>query len=244
VNPTHTPNVTAVMMAHGEGALSAVSYNNLQSVAKFAIDANVSVEKVVVLDRPDNKTARIFQSLSDSSVRVVETDFGDQGKVRNFIAEHSQGETIAFLDGDDMWSDNWLLESWRFMKQDSRENLIMHPEFNWFFGGTASVLVNVDQESEFYQADFLRHANYWDAMCMARRQTHLDIPYCDRRIKDGFAFEDWHWNCETIVAGYIHKTVANTIHFKRRRLGSQSGEASGNQSLMPKTTFTDYARCA
>lgn len=239
---TENVDVTAVMTTHAEGALAAVSYNNLQATARFAEESGVSVEKVVVLDRPNSATRRIFQNIDDPAVRIIETDFGDQGKVRNFTAEHTDGKAIAFLDGDDLWSENWLFEAWNMMREDSRDSLIVHPEYNWFFSGTGSVLINIDQEGEHYREDFLRHANYWDALCMTYRKTHLDIPYCDRRIKDGFAFEDWHWNCETVAAGYIHKVVADTIHFKRRRAGSQTGEASGNRSLMPMTAITDYDR--
>lgn len=237
-------NVSAVMTTHGEGALAAVSYSNLLTCAEYAEAAGIRVEKVVVMDRPDDYTRANFDGLSDESVRVVETDFGDQGRVRNFMAEHVSGDYIAFLDGDDMWSENWLFEAWQFLEADPRDNLIAHPEFNWFFSGTASVIVNTDQESELFDEQFLRHANYWDAMCMAPRRTHLDMPYCNRQIKAGFAFEDWHWNCETVEAGYVHKVIADTIHFKRRRSNSQTTEASSNRSCIPATAFTNYSRWA
>lgn len=237
-------NVSAIMTTHGEGALAAVSFNNLLKTAEFAEAAGLRVEKVVVMDRPDDYTRTVFEGLDDASVRVIETDFGDQGRVRNFLAEHVSGEYIAFLDGDDMWSENWLYEAWNFLKSEPRNNLIAHPEFNWFFSGTGSVLVNTDQESTLFDEQFLRHANYWDAMCMALRSTHLAMPYCNRQIKAGFAFEDWHWNCQTVEAGYIHKVIPDTIHFKRRRSNSQTTEASSNRSCIPATPFTRYSRWA
>ncbi|MBX2886430.1 MAG: glycosyltransferase family 2 protein [Granulosicoccus sp.] len=243
MSDTNETMITAVMTAHGEGALAGVSYKNMCNTVEFAQANGISVQKLLFLDRADQYTSAVFNGLDQSDVTIVETDFGDQGKVRNTAAEMANGEYIAFIDGDDLWSDNWLCEAHTLLKQFGDRG-IAHPEFNWFFGGVSSVLINVDQESAEYEEDFLRHANYWDAMCMAKTSTHLAHPYCERRIKAGFAFEDWHWNCETVSAGFIHKVVPDTIHFKRRRSNSQTIEASGNRSMMPETVLTDFAKSA
>ena len=238
---TGTPaDVTAVLTAHGEGALAAVSYRNFEAACADAEANGLVVERIVMLDRSDRQTSRVFEDRA-ANLRVVETDFGDQGAVRNLAAALARGEFVAFLDGDDLWGRNWLTEGCRYLR-GAPENVIAHPEFCQFFSGTRSVFVNIDQEDPDYREDFLRHANYWDAMCMARRTTHLAFPYCKRRIRDGFAFEDWHWNCDTIAGGQVHKVVPDTLHVKRRRESSQTTKASGNRSLMPTTALTDYAR--
>jgi hypothetical protein len=242
--PARAAQVSAIMTAHAEGALAAVSFLNLMKCADYAEGLGLCVERVVVMDRPDDVTRRVLEEIDDPGVRLIETDYGDQGQVRNFVAEHVSGTYVAFLDGDDLWSENWLYDAWNQLHTDPRDNLIAHPEFNWFFQGTGSILINTDQESELFDEHFLRYANYWDAMCMTRRSTHLAVPYCRRRIAAGFAFEDWHWNCETLLAGFVHKTVADTIHFKRRRSHSQTTQASANRSTIPETRFTDYARWA
>ena len=235
-----TVDVSAVLTAHGEGALAAVTYRNFENVCAAAEERGLVVERIVMLDRPDARTRVVFDGATPE-LRIVETDFGDQGAVRNLAATLAAGEYLAFIDGDDLWGGNWLHEAHRFLAA-SPDNVIAHPEFCRFFSGVQSVFVNIDQEDPAFREDFLRHANYYDAMCMARRTTHLAFPYCKRRIRDGFAFEDWHWNCETIAGGQVHKIVPDTIHFKRRRQTSQTMQASGNRSLMPATALTDYAR--
>ncbi len=228
-----------VLTAHGEGAMAAVSYNSLLEACQYAEERDIEVKKMVVLDKPSAQTSVIFEGLGDDTT-ILETNFGDQGLVRNAAVESSDCDLIAFLDGDDLWGENWLYEAHTFLsKQD--EKTIAHPEFNWFFQGVSSVLIGLDQDDPKFNTDFLRFGNYWDAMCMAYRSAHLAIPYCERKIKEGFAFEDWHWNCETVWKGFNHKIVNDTIHFKRRRQNSQTLEASGTKSLMPATEITSFA---
>ena len=227
-----------VLTAHGEGAMAAVSYNSLLQACHYAETRGVEIEKMVVLDKPSSQTSATFEGL-DNGTRILETDLGDQGLVRNVAVESSNCDLIAFLDGDDLWGENWLYEAHAYLSNQD-DKTIAHPEFNWFFQGVSSVLIGLDQQDPVFASDFLRFGNYWDAMCMAHRSAHRAIPYCERKIKEGFAFEDWHWNCETVWHGFNHKIVNDTIHFKRRRQNSQTLEASGTKSLMPATEITAY----
>jgi len=233
-----TISVSAILTAHGEGAMASVSYRSMMEACDYAEARGITIEKIIVLDKPDTFTQAVFEELDDDIV-VIETDFGDQGLVRNLAVEKASGKFIAFIDGDDLWSENWLYDAAVYLS-DKPESTIAHPEFNWFFQGVSSILITVDQEDPLFAEDFLRFGNYWDAMCMTHRNTHLSHPYCLRRIKDGFAFEDWHWNCQTYEAGCVHKIVEDTIHFKRRRENSQTLEASSTKSLMPETGLTSY----
>jgi len=230
--------VELVLTAHAEGAMAAVSYNSLLQAATYAESQGIVVHKTVCLDKPDNHTRIIFEGLPEDT-KIIETDFGDQGLVRNAAAEASQCDLIAFLDGDDLWGENWVHKAHAFLSEND-EKTIAHPEFNWFFQGVSSVLIGISQDDPQFELDFLRFGNYWDAMCMAYTSAHLAVPYCERQIKEGFAFEDWHWNCETVWRGFNHQVVKETIHFKRRRENSQTLEASGTKSLMPATELTSF----
>jgi len=231
--------ISAIITVHAEGSLAAISYQSFNEACLYAEARGVSVERILVLDNPSDQTQRVFDALE--GVVILETNYGDQGLVRNKAVNTASGDLIAFLDGDDLWGDNWLYKAREHLLNEG-ENVIAHPEFGWFFQGVSSVFINTDQRDPVFKEDFLRFGNYWDAMCMAYRSLHLANPYCKRRISDGFAFEDWHWNCHTISNGAEHHVVADTIHFKRRRNNSQTSEASGNNSLMPNTELTDYRR--
>jgi hypothetical protein len=45
----------------------------------------------------------------------------------------------------------------------------------------------------------------------------LDIPHTTRDLDDGFGYQDWQWNIETMAAGWRHVIARDTIIFKRRR---------------------------
>lgn len=231
--------ITAVITGHREGVMAGVSIRSFLDCIDFAKTRGVSVEVLGVLDRPDRKTRDVFSALSELGHRVIELDFGDQGQARNCAVERSSGKYVAFLDGDDLWSLNWLVEALKVC-EDSPGKVICHPEYNWFFDQNSNVLLMTDDRDPFYQENFLRFANYWDALCLAPRQAHLDAPYCARDVAGGFAYEDWHWNCETVSLGYRHWVATDTIHFKRRRKDSQTLRASAAKVLQKRTRLLDY----
>ena len=115
-------NVEVVLTAHAEGAMAAVSYNSLLQASEFAESRGIEVHKTVVLDKPDEQTRAIFEGL-DNATRIIETDFGDQGLVRNAAAESSQSDLIAFLDGDDLWGENWIYEAHTFLSNHDEKTI-------------------------------------------------------------------------------------------------------------------------
>jgi hypothetical protein len=122
--------------------------------------------------------------------------------------------------------------------------IIAHPELDWVFNHQCYVLFHADQTDPEFDLAFLRIGNYWDAMCMAPREAYARHRFGRRAVADGFAYEDWHWNIDTLTSGFVHRVVPETVHFKRRREGSQTREAFGNQCLTRPSPFYDYARFA
>ena len=231
--------ISLVLVAHHEGILAGISLRSLLEASDLANRDGIKTEVLVVLDRPNAATRAVFEDAPLHGWRVEETDYGDQGRVRNFAVGLTSGSYIAFLDGDDLWSENWLVSAHALCQQQPGR-VIAHPEFDWFFQNNNNLLVHVDQTSEHFKPAFLRIANYWDALCLAPRSAYEDLPFRDRDIDGGFAFEDWQWNCETFESGFIHRVAERTIHFKRRRDGSQTLRASARKALMRPTALSDY----
>lgn len=234
------PDITAIITAHLEGPLAGLSFRSLLDAVGVARAAGVAVEVLVVLDQPDAVTLEAFSEAEQLGCRVVQVSYGDQGPVRNEAATLARGRYVAFLDADDLWSENWLRDAFRLCESDPGR-VVAHPEVNWFFEGTDYIHFLADQTRPGFDPAYLRVANYWDTLCLAPAAAYLDAPFHTRDLAGGFAYEDWHWNMETLAAGFVHRVAPETIHFKRRRAGSQTVEASANRSLTRPSRFLDYA---
>lgn len=232
------PDISAIILGHGEGRMAGVSLRSLTETVEAARAKGITVEVLAMLDTPTEATKRAFASLEKTG-QLTEVALRDQGRARNHASELARGRYLAFLDADDLWSENWLAEAFLTCEADP-DNVIAHPEFDWYFGENGNVFITTDDEDPSYDVEFMRYRNYWDAMCLAPRRAHIDHPYSTRDKAAGFAFEDWHWNCQTIAASFRHKVTAGTIHFKRRRLGSQNLEAVGFDLLPPMNEMFDH----
>lgn len=235
--------ITAVITAHREGALAGPSIRSMLDAVDAARAEGISVEVGAALDAPDATTRSMFADMPDQGWWVEEYDFKDQGIVRNTAITRCDSRYVAFLDGDDLWSENWLVRAFELCESDPGR-IIAHPELDWFFESSDSVFFHVDQTDPDFDPNFLRFQNYWDAMCCAPVAAYRDHPYVQRDVKAGFAYEDWSWSIDTYDAGYVHRVVPDTIHFKRRRKASQNIEASSNKVLTRMAPLLTYSYAA
>jgi glycosyltransferase involved in cell wall biosynthesis len=233
------PDITAILTAHVEQTLIGVSFRSMLAAVSVATDAGLDVEMLVVLDKPDEATREMLAEVDTQGARLLKVSYGDQAPVRNHAVRESRGRFIAFLDGDDLWTENWLVAAHALCAAEP--GTIAHPYADWVFGESHSLSLPPDQTDPQFDPATLRVTNAWDALCLAPREAYLDHPFQARALAQGYAFEDWLWNLETVRTGYVHRVVPDTIHFKRSRSGSQYRQASTNQSLTRPTPFQDYA---
>lgn len=234
--------LSAIISGHREGRLSVASLRSFDAAVDHARAAGFTVQKVFLLDRPNQLTRSIFDAHADADTLRIETDFGDQGAARNAAAEAASGQLVAFLDGDDLWAAEWLTRAIRFLAEQPEDvQSIAHPEFNYFFEGQATIFRQIDQDHPDFDLDMMRLRNYWDALSVCARDLYLRFPFPPRDIAGGWAYEDWQWNAETLAAGVRHRVVPDTVLFKRRREQSQTIEAAANRSLHRRTDLADYS---
>jgi glycosyltransferase involved in cell wall biosynthesis len=233
------PNLSAILIAHAEATMVGVSFRSMLAAVRVAADAGLAVETLVVLDKPDEATREMLAEVDSYGARLVEVGYGDQGLVRNHAVGESRGRFIAFLDGDDLWTENWLVAAHEVCAMNMRT--IAHPYADWVFGEHRALWLPPDQSDPDFEPATLRVTNAWDALCLAPRNAYLDHPFQARDLAQGYAFEDWLWNLQTIESGYVHRVVPDTIHFKRSRAGSQFRQANFNRSTTRPTVYHDYA---
>ena len=196
--------------------------------------AGITVERIIALDNATEATKAWFgQPAFDAWDRHVMEE-GDLGRVRNAIVPRTHGRFIAFLDADDIFSENWLREGVLRLRQAEADGTraIAHPELNWLFDGTHSVYQKPDQTDPLFSPYYFYTMNYYDSLCMCPREAHLEFPYIHRDIPNGLSFQDWQFSIETMAGGWIHLNALDTIIFKRRRDDSLVTASRARRSLV------------
>ena len=211
--------VSVVLNAHREGLLAHRTLRSVVRAVDFAEQWGIRCEIVVVLDCPDASTARYFQSQQQARIRCFTVELGDLGLARNMGVSKASGEYVAFVDGDDLISSNWLQAAFIYYEgiKALQGQFALHQELNVTFGSEHTVSCQIDQDEPLWHVENLIEYNYWSALVFTRRQILMEIPYRPTRKGSGFGYEDWDWNCQTLSVGVKHKVVPQTVVFIRRK---------------------------
>ena len=192
------------------------------------------MQTILALDAATEATTAYFgQACFDHWERQVFTE-GDLGRVRNTVVSQLDSRHVAFLDADDLFSDNWLASGVAALDEAAErgERAIAHPELNVVFDGVRTIQVNLDQRSPLFTPHYLYLRHYYDSLCLAPREAHLEIPYVSRDVPNGLSYQDFQFTIETLDAGWRHLVVRDTIIFKRRRDVSLVTESTQRKAVV------------
>lgn len=211
--------VSAVVTFHNEGLLAHTSLDSIERCRRDAEKSGLSVQLVMTLDCADDETRRVVKNHPILRGRdiVDEVAYRDLSTCRNHAISKAGGRFIGTFDGDDYFSANWITECVSLL-QNGGDNCIFHPEMLVAFGAWNAYWWQIDSSDERYRPGALLTTNYWNACSFAAKTVFERCPYHVSRVGEaGFGYEDWHWNCETISSGFVHKVAPRTVRFERRR---------------------------
>lgn len=226
--------LTLIVTAHNETVVAGPTMRAADLAVRAARDRGYTVQPIIALDAATERTTAYFQqSRFDHWERRVMHE-GDLGRVRNALVPETEGAFIAFLDADDIFSENWLAEGVATLKAGAErgERLIAHSELNVMFDRKQAVTRNIDQDSPLWTPYHFYLRNYWDSLCLSPREAHLEVPYVHRDIPRGLSFQDYQYSIETTARGWKHVVVKDTIIFKRRRDFSLVVESNNRRSVV------------
>lgn len=231
--------ISAILTAHREGVFAGPALRSFDAAIEQAESAGLLVERIIVLDNPDAETLAMFADLAPDRYQVSVFNGGEPALSRNHGVSLATGTYVTFLDGDDLWSTNWLVECFRFCSS-SATPMVAHSDANIVFGQNRAAWQHADSMATDFDIDYLKFGNYWDAMCFAARDIFINYPFHRNDTRNGYGHEDWHWNNVTLAAGIAHRPVGNTLHFKRRRLGSQMSIVNARDVVVLPTEIDTY----
>jgi hypothetical protein len=229
-----TTDLTLVVTAHNETAVCGPTMRSADLAVAAARAAGITVQTIIGLDHATPATTSYFQDPRFDHWDRWELQQGDLGRARNEIVPQTDGELIAFLDADDLFSENWLVEAVGVLRAAAErgERAIAHPELNMVFDGNRSILVNIPDDSPLFTPHYLYVRHCYDSLLMAPREAHLELPYVSRDVPNGLSFQDYQFTIESLGAGWRHLVVPDTIIFKRRRDYSLVTESNTRKSIV------------
>ena len=128
------PDISIILTFHNEGMVIHKTFLALDRMTKQLDNNNVSYEIIAHIDNGDETTTNYIKSIEKShKLRVFYNSFGEPAQSRNFSIEQANGKYVCLMDGDDLFSENWLIDAYR-LQESYDEDVILHPEYNITFG--------------------------------------------------------------------------------------------------------------
>lgn len=234
-SPQNRYDVSCLVTFHSEGYLAHRTLTSIGMCRDYAEKRGLSVELVLVLDNADAVTEAVVAGhfavrKDDQILRVSNRSLPLS---RNDGVKAARGEFVSVHDGDDYYSENLVYEGVTFCRQ--KAYAIVHVgaliEFE------ANHCIYDLCKTEYTPYDFVKY-HPLISESIASRDVYLSIPY--QPTGNGFGYEDWHWNAETIAAGYVHIPLPRTfLFYRRKKQGSMLAHQSARKSLIRPSRLFD-----
>ncbi|MFD6321035.1 glycosyltransferase [Methylorubrum thiocyanatum] len=226
--------MTVVVNLHREGLIAKRAIESALRAIAVAENHKIKCEMICVLDSPDSVTKSVVDGHPKVG-RTLNVEFKDLSKSRNLATAESSGRFIAFLDGDDLWGENWLLSAYTMMISTGSERYVLHPKLNLYFGRGMEPYFWVHPDMRFENISLydIAAANRWTALSFSSRNLYLKYKFPAADLSFGFGYEDWAWNYQTMRDGILHVTVDEGIHFIRRKRCGSMIEKANNRLALP-----------
>lgn len=231
------PSVAVNITTHTEGYYLHKTLKSVAAAVSRAEENNITCYVNINLDNPDEITKMIANEfkLVGKVTRYV-NQFGDLASSRNFLIEKSKSDYVLFWDGDDLFTENFIVEAVEAAEEYGRpcvvsaENIIK-------FGKQIDTSIfrpgSTTQHSSIKTALF--ETNLYISQNLVSREILDHCKYQPNR--KGYGFEDWHWNTQVVALGYEFLVAANTSFFYRQKPDDQSLlKKSLNESFILRKT--------
>lgn len=234
--------ISAVLTFHRERQMAVATLHAVERMRRFAEARGLRVQLVMTLDGGDRETEAAITghpALRDGDT-LHHVQLSDLSLCRNYAIERADGAFVAILDGDDLFSENWLAAAVECIVEHG-PTTIAHPRLMIAFGTWNAYWEQLGQTDPRFLPETLVSLNHWNACTVARREVFAHCPYMVARVgESGFGFEDWHWNCETIAHDYVHHVVEHTFRLERRKAeGSLNLAHQSHAAIVRPSAFFD-----
>jgi hypothetical protein len=132
-SPRSPADVSVILIGHDQDVLIHGSIVSAERAAERARARGLSVELILLLRDPTPALARWSADRIGTSWRVLTSSAQDHGVAHNEAIAASRGRHIAWIDGWDLWSENWI-EAAVLAAERAPAVAVWHPEAVVRFG--------------------------------------------------------------------------------------------------------------
>jgi glycosyltransferase involved in cell wall biosynthesis len=232
-----TFDISVILNCQSQGRLIHATVKSIEAAIVNAEAAGLSVEWIIVANKPTEGMVKYLKTHKPERARFVELELQGCELARNQSIQIATGQYLALVDGEHLWSSNWLSLASQFVTQFKRR-CIAHSELKIFFDKEKFYARNVDQESSEFCLHSMFGHNYWNNSSFALREIYIEHPFVRSAQEPLASADDWHWNCQTVAAGLLHKVVPGTIHALRMQTSTDLlPPTTANHNLLPGSLF-------
>ena len=210
--------VTINITTHGEGVLAYKTLRSIYAGIIYARERGLNIECNIALDNADKATTSIVQNFTteypDTQARVYSIAVDDISLSRNYLIGQSHGAYIAFFDGDDFFTENYIYEAFK-LAETKGQPAVYSPRYLIVFEGDHYLVEKIDSTSAVDVSKNMFETNYSISQSFISKEIYDQIQY--QPNSNGYGMEDWHFSCQAMALGYKFFNVPNTIFFYRRK---------------------------
>ncbi|GEM_PF-6233835 len=219
-----TLDVSVNITAHKEGYYIHKTIKAAVECCEYArVHGSISSTIQIHLDNPDSLTERIVERAITKYPNIIKykNNFGDPSVSRNFLISKSKSSYILFWDGDDLFTENYIYESYRVARSYKHPCVVSAKNIIKFNNNVDPVVYMAEStldKPEIKSAFF--ETNLYISQNFVSTEVYKTCKY--ESNNDNYGFEDWHWNTKVINAGYEFLVAPNTSFFYRQKPDDKS----------------------
>lgn len=221
-----------------ESLLAVRTLRNVSEQIRLALDRGHRVELLLHLDGDDEETAQVVREFASYPVppTIITNDFGDAAKSRNALLDLATGDFVAFCDGDDLFTANWLYAALETARAQGVE-AIYSPAFRISFHHAGLLpIAMLSGSADHAPVTNAAVNNPIQVANLVSRSVYDRIRYRPNDHLHGF--EDWRWALDALAAGTPIVVVPHTVFFYRAKSRSaRNQEHTHGGSTVGRTPF-------
>lgn len=233
--------ISVIVTGHDEGRLIHRTFNSIFRSINFATKRGLNIEVILHLDAPTQKTLEYIDSSSyKKQLKILKSDFKDLGLSRNFSVSKAKGKYIAFIDGDDLFCENWLFESFNFA-ESYKEKAILHPEYLINFEGQNLIWKRVSSIDPAFRYGSLMTFDSWGSTSLIEKSLLKELKFSSCPLDSSWGYTNWTFACDTLVNGIPHIVVPKTVVFIRKKaVGGMTNKSIQESRVIGKNALFEF----